>query len=349
MTNDWMLFSWFYANKSSFLFLLRTDPRQDPLLGPLLAELDALTAQQARLPQPPPPAPPTLPVYRRNSVPYDGNITRPSATFSQPNQGKCCFQGDSRSHRLIYITEVRKKLHATQSCWFARSLNDHSRTYSLSNQHLSTFQHPFNSEQFTFFIKASFPYDRFCFSNFLLSQFCFEGYFSNRDRTCHNCLSADRVSSSVLTIGNIFFPYFSFCLWLLFSWIICELWQPSFIGISCLTSRICSRSVATGLRCPNKFRCFFSVAASEDINALFITDQNRLFWRTTLIEHVVASWNSLKRNRVRVRARGKLDKRSLSPSFDWFFCLFSFLRSIVSFLHFERKTYLKANREAKWY
>ncbi len=64
-------------------FVSRADPRQDPLLGPLLAELDALSTQQQRLPQPAPP----VPVYRRNSVPYEPNLTRPPGQ-SQSNFGR---------------------------------------------------------------------------------------------------------------------------------------------------------------------------------------------------------------------------------------------------------------------
>ena len=73
-------------------FSRRADPRQDPLLGPLLAELDAMSAQQQqqqqkRLPQTQlPPTPP----YRRNSVPYEPNHTRPPAQ-SHSNYGKIFF------------------------------------------------------------------------------------------------------------------------------------------------------------------------------------------------------------------------------------------------------------------
>lgn len=65
-------------------FVYRVDPRQDPLLGPLLAELDAMTTQQQYVPQPPSlPAP----MYRRNSVPYESNFTRPPVP-SQSNYGR---------------------------------------------------------------------------------------------------------------------------------------------------------------------------------------------------------------------------------------------------------------------
>jgi hypothetical protein len=70
-------------------FAYRADPRQDPLLGPLLAELDAMSAQQQRLPQAPPESP--APVYRRNSVPYEPNLTRPPGQ-SQSNYGRICIQ-----------------------------------------------------------------------------------------------------------------------------------------------------------------------------------------------------------------------------------------------------------------
>ncbi|CAM2698713.1 unnamed protein product [Rotaria socialis] len=48
----------------------RADPRQDPLLGPLLAELDSMSNQQ-RLPQSQP-----VPMQRRNSVPHESNVSR---------------------------------------------------------------------------------------------------------------------------------------------------------------------------------------------------------------------------------------------------------------------------------
>lgn len=69
-------------------FICRADPRQDPLLGPLLAELDAMSTQQQRLTQrqqPPPPA--NTSAYRRNSVPYDPALTRPPVQ-SHSNHGK---------------------------------------------------------------------------------------------------------------------------------------------------------------------------------------------------------------------------------------------------------------------
>lgn len=66
------------------ILLLRADPRQDPLLGPLLAELDAMTTQQQRLVQPLPPA---VSDYRRNSVPYEPNLMRPSG-LSQANHSR---------------------------------------------------------------------------------------------------------------------------------------------------------------------------------------------------------------------------------------------------------------------
>ncbi|CAF0731987.1 unnamed protein product [Rotaria sordida] len=59
----------------------RADPRQDPLLGPLLAELDAMSTQQ-RLPQT---QPPSVPLYRRNSMPYEPNMSRLPG-LSQTNQ-----------------------------------------------------------------------------------------------------------------------------------------------------------------------------------------------------------------------------------------------------------------------
>ncbi|CAF4001090.1 unnamed protein product [Rotaria sordida] len=62
----------------------RTNPRQDPLLGPLLAELDAMSKQQQMPPLPPPPPPTSPPIYRRNSVPYQPNLVRPTDS-SQPN------------------------------------------------------------------------------------------------------------------------------------------------------------------------------------------------------------------------------------------------------------------------
>ena len=62
----------------------RADPRQDPLLGPLLAELDAMSAQQQRLAQT---LPPPVPTYRRNSVPYEPNLIRP-AGLSQSTHGR---------------------------------------------------------------------------------------------------------------------------------------------------------------------------------------------------------------------------------------------------------------------
>ncbi len=65
----------------------KVDPREDPLLGPLLAELDAMSNQQQQHQQLPPPPPP---IYRRNSVPYESNLLRPSHS-SQPNHGKFFF------------------------------------------------------------------------------------------------------------------------------------------------------------------------------------------------------------------------------------------------------------------
>ncbi|CAF0871337.1 unnamed protein product [Adineta steineri] len=59
----------------------RADPRQDPLLGPLLAELDAMTTQQPYIPQ----QFSTIPNYRRNSVPYEPNHTRPPPVPSHAN------------------------------------------------------------------------------------------------------------------------------------------------------------------------------------------------------------------------------------------------------------------------
>jgi hypothetical protein len=81
----------------------KSDPRQDPLLGPLLAELDAMSNQQQQLPPPPP-------IYRRNSVPYESNLLRPSHS-SQPNHGKylfsyCAFEKACLVKRK-YITYVK--------------------------------------------------------------------------------------------------------------------------------------------------------------------------------------------------------------------------------------------------
>lgn len=80
-------------------FSCRADPRQDPLLGPLLAELDAMSAQhQQQLSQTQlPPAP----VYRRNSVPYEPNLTRPPAQ-SQSNHGKILLLTKDALHSLIF-------------------------------------------------------------------------------------------------------------------------------------------------------------------------------------------------------------------------------------------------------
>lgn len=59
--------------------MYRTDPRQDPLLGPLLAELDAMSNQQ----QLPPSSPPT---YQQHPMPYQSNFTRPIGS-SPSNHG----------------------------------------------------------------------------------------------------------------------------------------------------------------------------------------------------------------------------------------------------------------------
>ena len=68
-------------------FICRADPRQDPLLGPLLAELDAMSTQQQRLTQGPPPPAATTSDYRRNSVPYEPVLARPPVQ-SHSNHGK---------------------------------------------------------------------------------------------------------------------------------------------------------------------------------------------------------------------------------------------------------------------
>ncbi|CAF4371318.1 unnamed protein product [Rotaria sp. Silwood2] len=70
------------VTQSPMANLRRADPRQDPLLGPLLAELDVMSTQQ-RLPQTQPSPPP--PIYRRNSVPYEPNVSRLPG-LSQTNQ-----------------------------------------------------------------------------------------------------------------------------------------------------------------------------------------------------------------------------------------------------------------------
>jgi hypothetical protein len=62
-------------NTNRDYFMDRSDPRQDPLLGPLLAELDAMTNQQV----------PSTSNYRHNSVPYESNFVRP------PSFGKFFF------------------------------------------------------------------------------------------------------------------------------------------------------------------------------------------------------------------------------------------------------------------
>ncbi|CAF3439196.1 unnamed protein product [Rotaria sp. Silwood1] len=73
------------VTQSPMTNMRRADPRQDPLLGPLLAELDAMSTQQ-RLPQTQPPPPPP-PMYRRNSVPYEPNVNRLPG-HSQTNQAE---------------------------------------------------------------------------------------------------------------------------------------------------------------------------------------------------------------------------------------------------------------------
>lgn len=85
--NNFLMFhTWFLRPYLLKTFTYRADPRQDPLLGPLLAELDAMTTQQQRITQPPPP----VPVYRRNSVPYEPNLARPTG-LSQSNHGRILY------------------------------------------------------------------------------------------------------------------------------------------------------------------------------------------------------------------------------------------------------------------
>ncbi len=69
-----------------FYGLSRADPRQDPLLGPLLAELDTMSNQQQQHQQQRqlPVSPPSN--YRRNSVPYQPNLVRPIGS-SPSNHG----------------------------------------------------------------------------------------------------------------------------------------------------------------------------------------------------------------------------------------------------------------------
>jgi hypothetical protein len=70
-------------NYSTFnIYIFRADPRQDPLLGPLLAELDAMSNQQKQLPES------SSSNYRRNSVPYQPNLIPPIGS-SPSNHGKC--------------------------------------------------------------------------------------------------------------------------------------------------------------------------------------------------------------------------------------------------------------------
>ena len=72
-------------NMLKYTFLYRIDPRQDPLLGPLLAELDMISQQQQQVQ----PQSPSLSrsIYQRNSVPYEPNLLRP-VSLSQPDHGK---------------------------------------------------------------------------------------------------------------------------------------------------------------------------------------------------------------------------------------------------------------------
>lgn len=80
-------------SESTESFHSRADPRQDPLLGPLLAELDEMSAQQQRLTQGQPPVVETTSAYRRNSVPYQPALTRP------PVQS---HSNHSKIHRRIF-------------------------------------------------------------------------------------------------------------------------------------------------------------------------------------------------------------------------------------------------------
>ena len=83
------------------LFRSRADPRQDPLLGPLLAELDALTTQQPYRPAQAPP----LPIYRRNSVPYEAaTLPRASDSQTRSNYGKIRIEnGDETVGILCFV------------------------------------------------------------------------------------------------------------------------------------------------------------------------------------------------------------------------------------------------------
>ena len=67
-----------------FFCIFRADPRQDPLLGPLLAELDTMSNQPQQFP------PPSPPVYRQNSLPYQSNLVRPAGS-SPLNHGNFFF------------------------------------------------------------------------------------------------------------------------------------------------------------------------------------------------------------------------------------------------------------------
>ena len=63
-------------NDIDFYCLFRADPRHDPLLGPLLAELDAMSnTQQQALPKSPP---------RRTSVPY---LVQPGGSSNHSKTG----------------------------------------------------------------------------------------------------------------------------------------------------------------------------------------------------------------------------------------------------------------------
>jgi hypothetical protein len=51
------------------VLLCRSDPRQDPILGPLLAELDEMTNQKVHVP-------PTSSILQRPPISYESNLIR---------------------------------------------------------------------------------------------------------------------------------------------------------------------------------------------------------------------------------------------------------------------------------
>ncbi|UJR37923.1 hypothetical protein I4U23_030609 [Adineta vaga] len=145
----------------------RADPRQDPLLGPLLAELDAMTTQQQQISQP------SVPMYRRNSVPYESNLTRPPVQ-SQSNHlltstanrtvNEALFEAelydslDPRDHQTVHDRQ-----HVIFSAPSINSSTHHTQQQQQQQQRLPT--RPLNMNNIDVFMPSTYDSGTGVFSN----------------------------------------------------------------------------------------------------------------------------------------------------------------------------------------